>query len=98
MDKTACLRCGGKMSPIGTEKIQLGQAGLVMGVLNNIFAGSMEVEIHVCSECSKIEFYANSANTYSDALPQNKCPRCGKEHDFDYPKCPFCGYLYRSLT
>jgi len=28
----------------------------------------------------------------NDALPQRKCPRCGKSHDFDYPKCPFCGY------
>lgn len=24
-------------------------------------------------------------------LPQKKCPKCGKSHDFDYPKCPYCG-------
>jgi len=29
-----------------------------------------------------------------DALPQKKCPRCGKEHDFDYPKCPYCKFDY----
>ena len=29
-----------------------------------------------------------------DALPQRKCPKCGKEHDFDYPQCPFCDYNY----
>ena len=29
-----------------------------------------------------------------DALPQKKCPRCGKEHDFDYPKCPYCEFDY----
>lgn len=28
----------------------------------------------------------------NDNLPQRKCPRCGKSHDFDYPKCPHCGY------
>ena len=29
-----------------------------------------------------------------DGLPQRKCPRCGKDHDFDYPQCPFCGHDY----
>lgn len=29
-----------------------------------------------------------------DTLPQKKCPQCGKEHDFDYHKCPFCGFDY----
>ena len=22
------------------------------------------------------------------------CPNCGRSHDFDYPKCPFCGHSY----
>ena len=30
-----------------------------------------------------------------DTLPQNTCPQCGKTHDFDYPKCPYCGYGYQ---
>lgn len=25
-------------------------------------------------------------------LPQKTCPACGKKYDFDYPKCPHCGY------
>ena len=29
-----------------------------------------------------------------DKLPQKKCPQCGKNHDFDYPKCPHCEYDY----
>ena len=29
-----------------------------------------------------------------DTLPQKKCPKCGKEHDFDYPKCPYCDHEY----
>ena len=30
-----------------------------------------------------------------DTLPQKTCPKCGKTHDFDYPKCPYCGYDYQ---
>ena len=29
-----------------------------------------------------------------DNLPQKNCPQCGKQHDFDYPKCPHCDYDY----
>lgn len=29
-----------------------------------------------------------------DSLPQKTCPQCGKVQDFDYPKCPHCGYDY----
>lgn len=29
-----------------------------------------------------------------DALPQRQCPRCGKQHDFDYPQCPYCDHSY----
>ena len=29
-----------------------------------------------------------------DGMPQKKCPVCGKEHDFDYPKCPYCKHDY----
>ena len=29
-----------------------------------------------------------------DTLPQKKCPKCGKEHDFDYPTCPYCDHEY----
>lgn len=25
-------------------------------------------------------------------LPQKECPGCGKQHDFDFPKCPYCGH------
>ena len=30
----------------------------------------------------------------SDGMPQKKCPTCGKEHDFDYPRCPYCKHDY----
>ena len=28
------------------------------------------------------------------SVPQIKCPKCGIEHDFDYPKCPNCKHKY----
>ena len=29
-----------------------------------------------------------------DKLPQKRCPKCDRMHDFDYPKCPHCGHDY----
>ena len=29
-----------------------------------------------------------------DGMPQKKCPTCGREHDFDFPKCPYCKHDY----
>ena len=29
-----------------------------------------------------------------DGMPQKKCPVCGRNHDFDYPKCPYCNHNY----
>jgi len=52
----------------------------------------MSVDIYTCPGCSKIEFYL--AEAVEEELPQKQCPNCGKKHDFDYPKCPFCKYEY----
>lgn len=27
-------------------------------------------------------------------IMQRTCPECGKEHDIDYPKCPYCKHSY----
>ena len=29
-----------------------------------------------------------------EGIPQIRCPACGTEHDFDYPRCPRCDYPY----
>ena len=29
-----------------------------------------------------------------EGMPQKKCPTCGREHDFDYPRCPYCKHDY----
>ena len=48
-----------------------------------------------CPACDFRSFDADYlAETVEEELPQKQCPNCGKMHDFDYPKCPFCKYEY----
>lgn len=30
-----------------------------------------------------------------DGIPLVRCPACGRNHDFDYPRCPHCDYEYK---
>ena len=92
MKELVCLRCNHKMKYSGTKKIQLGETGWVLGDLPNLIAGAMEVEIYSCVNCGKIELY--HTEVHESGIAQTQCPQCGKKHDFDYPKCPFCGYGY----
>ena len=89
-----CLRCEQRMKHIRTEKLQLGETGWVLGDLPNLLAGALEVDIYSCPECGKLEFFL--ANDDEEELPQKQCPNCGKWHDFDYPKCPFCKFDYNA--
>ncbi|MBR5871601.1 MAG: hypothetical protein IKZ09_11260 [Clostridia bacterium] len=88
----SCLRCGQKMNHIKKQKLQLGQTGWIFGDLPNLLAGAMEVDIYSCPDCGKIEFFL--ADDHEEGLPQRRCPKCGKQHDFEYPRCPFCKYDY----
>ena len=36
----------------------------------------------------------NFDDTLECEILQQTCPKCGKSHDFDYPKCPYCKYDY----
>lgn len=86
-----CLRCGSEMKYIKSEKIQLGQYGLILGDIPNFIAGGLLVDIFICNQCHKVEFFETI-----EEIQQIKCPNCGETHDFDYPKCPFCKYDYYS--
>ena len=94
-----CLRCGSSMVFSGNEKLQLGQTGWILGDLPNLLAGALEVGLYYCPECGKLEFFtvaqSETANRFRDeTLPEKQCPSCGLSMDFDYPKCPCCGYEY----
>lgn len=92
MKNISCLRCNTEMNHTGTKKFQLGETGWVLGDLPNLLAGSMEVDIYTCASCGKIEFFIPEDKNSEIGL--RKCPSCGKKHEFDYPKCPFCKYEY----
>ncbi len=93
--KLKCLRCGTDMEFGGSENIQLGRTTWLLGDLPNLFAGSMYLDIYYCTKCGKVEFFAASNEDedgvhVDESLPQVKCKNCGREYDFDYPKCPYC--------
>lgn len=92
-----CLRCQAQMRFAGRENLQLGKTGWLLGDLPNLFAGALEVAIFTCPNCGKIEFFEANAKDQGDKeqLPQRKCPECGCTHDFDYGRCPACGYEYK---
>ena len=96
MRKLECLRCGSAMRFGMQEKFQMGQTGWILGDLPNLIAGSLELEIYFCPQCGKVEFFTPEESTaYShNDLPQKKCPKCGRSHDFDFPKCPYCDFDY----
>lgn len=96
MRSLECLRCGADMRFGMREKVQLGETGWILGDIPNLLAGALELDIYFCPKCGKVEFYTPEESTrYSDAeLPQSTCPKCGRKHDFDFPKCPHCDFDY----
>lgn len=72
--------------------MQLGKTGWILGDLPNLLAGAMEVDIYSCPKYRKLELYL--ADEMEEGLPQKQCLNCGKRHDFDDPKYPFCKHDY----
>lgn len=90
-----CLRCAQEMVCVGSEKLQLGQTGWLLGDLPNLLAGSLPVRLFLCSGCGKLEFFTEQEQVeYETERPKRTCPRCGIRHDFDDPKCPSCRFDY----
>lgn len=92
MTSMKCLRCGQEMRFLSQENIQLGRTGWLLGDLPNLVAGALSVDIFVCPDCRKLEFYASEECADESELPQKTCPECGCVQDFDTPKCPKCKY------
>ncbi len=86
-----CLRCKSKMRSLGSEKLQLGKSSVIFGVWGNILEGALEVAIFQCGKCGKLEFYSVVDDFDGDRIAQVECQNCGKVHDLDDSKCPYCG-------
>ena len=69
-----------------TDNMDISAGCFVLGIL-----------AFIIGQC--IPWLSKGSPVIREELPQRKCPLCGKEHDFDYPKCPHCDYDYtgRSL-
>ncbi|MCI8698150.1 MAG: hypothetical protein HFF29_03455 [Oscillospiraceae bacterium] len=92
MMEKRCSNCGGIMQYQGDDKIQLGQAGLLLGHLPNLWRGALYVEIWECPQCGKLDLYRGEGPREEEGrMAQTVCPSCGAEHDLDDPKCPGCG-------
>ena len=99
MSTLTCLRCGEPLQYMSKEHLQLGKTGWILGDLPNLVAGALSVDIYVCPNCRKLEFYmAEGENIHADeGLPRRTCPKCGAVHDFDAPKCPKCKHDYYAV-
>lgn len=98
MKELKCLRCESDMQFWRCEKIQLGEAGFLKGDWEHVASGSLMVDIYICPECGKLEFY--SAEGIPEPLDKNDpslyfCPECGRPHGCGQMKCPYCGHKYR---
>lgn len=94
MKTIQCLRCATPMRHIMDTKFQLGQTGWLLGDWPNLLAGSLEAAVYTCPNCGKIELFQLENAERPDVIAQRQCPRCGRWHDLDDPKCPFCKYKY----
>jgi len=94
-NRLTCLRCGTEMELLKQERLQLGKAGWFLGDLDNLMAGALDVDILGCPECGKLEFFRGNwsglKEQEEDSIAQIRCDQCGRLHDMDDPKCPFCG-------
>ncbi len=81
-----CLRCGSKMIVIKDLILRIGEPQLT-----SRFPNGIQVEVHQCSNCGKLEFY----NYTNELITEVKCPNCGEIHDRNYKKCPYCKYDYK---
>ena len=95
MEKTLkCLRCGRPMEFLQREHLQLGRTGWILGDLDNLLAGGLDVAVLQCPGCGKLEFFRGDfaqEGCSEETRAQVTCPQCGVRYDFDYPKCPVCG-------
>ncbi|MBE6613088.1 MAG: hypothetical protein E7632_11400 [Ruminococcaceae bacterium] len=94
-----CLRCHTPLSHIRTTSLLTRDVDplLPISYVHENRVESFEVEIHCCPECGHIELFRHDTDVpQGGGIAQVRCPACGRSHDMDYPKCPFCKYDYNA--
>ena len=97
--KRICLACQRELVKLGTETLCTGHQGVLAFQIgpvgsHTVIGNSLKLDLYQCPDCGKVEFYRCAEEFCSDGLPQRTCPHCGTRHDFDYPRCPVCGFEY----
>ena len=41
--------------------------------------------------------FNQNLNENIDILPTKICPECNREIDIDYPRCPYCGFIFEAI-
>lgn len=68
----------------------------ISDLLGYIIAGFI---ISLCDFAYKkpqVKVFPDWEEQVEDQLEQFECSNCGKTHDMDYPKCPYCKYKYNN--
>ena len=90
-----CLRCGQPMELLRRAHLQLGKTGWILGDLDNLLSGGLDVDILSCPGCGKLEFFRGGWSEVrapeEAGIARIRCPACGRSYEMDSPKCPFCG-------
>ncbi len=95
--KPLCLRCHAPMQHLQRAGLltRKSEPFLPVGYVRQSEVTSFEADIYCCPSCGHLEFFRHDPDggedSDSDQLAQIKCPKCGRMHDIDCPKCPFCG-------
>ena len=64
-----CLRCGRPMELLRREHLQMGKTGWILGGLDNLLSGGLDVDILACPGCGR---------SYEMDSPQ--CPFCREKN------------------
>ncbi|MDR1703088.1 MAG: DUF6019 family protein [Clostridiales bacterium] len=70
-------------------------AVILYGILYLIIKAAVRngiIEARVINERNENKDGNEEDNEYD--INQVTCPNCGRTHDMDYPKCPYCKHVY----
>ncbi|MCC8075372.1 MAG: hypothetical protein LIO95_05430 [Clostridiales bacterium] len=89
--KRLCPNCGCEVFKQDSVFIRTGRVQVMKEVLHSGFAA----DVYCCPSCGKLELYKpEQQNVSTPGTAQRTCPQCGNRHDFDYSRCPLCGFEY----
>ncbi len=90
MEKRICPNCGCELLKQDSVFIRTGKVQLMKEITHSGFPA----DVYCCPSCGKLELYKPEQQYATPGTAQRTCPQCGSRHDFDYSRCPVCGFEY----